>query len=154
MADSARILLIEDNPADVLLTEHAFRSNGLHNEIEVCKDGEAAIDYLRAHEHDHATLPDLVLLDLNLPKISGLDVLQFIKTHDQLKRLPVIVLTSSSAGPDVDRSYAAHANGYIVKPVDFAQLQVIVKSMDQFWFSIVVLPHQGDTTPPSGRINP
>ncbi|MEM1432938.1 MAG: response regulator [Pseudomonadota bacterium] len=142
MANPARILLIEDNPADVLLTEHAFRSNGLHNEIDVCKDGEAAIAYLHAHDHDDETLPHLVLLDLNLPKVSGLEVLQFIKRHDRLKRIPVIVLTSSSAGPDVDRSYDAHANGYIVKPVDFGQLQNIVKSMDEFWFSIVVLPGQ------------
>lgn len=141
----AHILLVEDNPADILLTREAFKSSRLNNRLEVAEDGEIALEVLhKAAAAGESALPDLILLDLNLPKIDGLEVLRTIKDDPMLRRIPTIVLTSSAADRDVLGSYDRHANGVIVKPVDFPQLQKTVFQLESFWFCIVRLPTEDD----------
>ncbi len=135
------ILLIEDNPGDVLLAQEAFKSIKIGNNIHVVVDGEQALDYLhKRNSYADASTPDRILLDLNLPKIDGREVLENIKQDKHLRRIPVVVLTSSKAEQDVAVSYDLHANCYIVKPLSLQSFREIVGAIENFWFSIVVLP--------------
>lgn len=135
------ILLVEDNPGDVRLTLEALKEGKLRNHLHVVRDGVEAMAYLRQEgEYAHAVRPDLILLDLNLPRKDGREVLAEIKGDGELKRIPVVVLTTSEAEVDVLRSYELHANCYLTKPVDLEQFVRIVKSIEAFWLSIVKLP--------------
>ena len=135
------ILLVEDNPGDVELTVEALKEGRVANHLHVVSDGVEAVAYLRAEgPYAGRPRPDLVLLDLNLPKRDGREVLAEIKSDADLKRIPIVVLTTSEAEQDVLRSYALHANCYITKPVDFEQFIRVVKSIDEFWLSVVRLP--------------
>ncbi len=139
---SISILLIEDNPGDIRLTREVFKEGKIKNELNVVRDGEEALSFLKkTGVYAHAVRPDLILLDLNLPKKEGREVLTVIKEDPDLKLIPVIVLTSSSAEQDVLNMYTHHANCYITKPVDFHQFINIIKSIEEFWLNIVVLPN-------------
>jgi CheY-like chemotaxis protein len=136
-----QILLVEDNAADVRLTIEALREGKVRNDLHVARDGAEAMEFLRRQgPFADAPRPDLVLLDLNLPRKDGREVLREIKDDDSLKRIPVVVLTTSSAEADILRSYSLHANCYITKPVDLEQFVQVVKSIDDFWLTIVKLP--------------
>jgi CheY-like chemotaxis protein len=135
------ILLVEDNPGDVRLTREAFKDGMLRNNLEVVMDGEAAMDYLRGvGEYANKPRPDLVLLDLNLPKMNGREVLAAIKEDPELKRIPVVVLTTSSDEQDIMESYKHFAASYIVKPVSMEKFVNVVSSFKQYWLSVVKLP--------------
>jgi CheY-like chemotaxis protein len=135
------ILLVEDNPGDVRLTLEAMKDAKIWNRLHVVEDGVAALDFLYQREpHAQAPRPDLILLDLNLPKKNGREVLAEIKSDVKLKTIPVVILTTSQAEEDVLRAYALHANCYISKPVDFAQFTNIVRTIEEFWLTIVTLP--------------
>jgi two-component system, chemotaxis family, response regulator Rcp1 len=136
-----QILLVEDNPGDVRLTQAALAEGQVRNTLHVARDGVEAIAFLRRQNgHRQAPRPDLVLLDLNLPRKSGREVLKEIKEDPDLRRIPVIVLTSSEAEEDILRSYNLHANGYVAKPVDFAKFVRVMKTIEEFWFATVKLP--------------
>ena len=135
-----RILLVEDNPGDVDLTREGLEEASLHNDLFIAEDGEQAMTFLRNEgPHKDAPRPDLILLDLNLPRMDGREVLAEIKADPELRRIPVVVLTSSEAEEDVLRSYNLHANCYITKPVDLEKFLKIVQSIKGFWFSVVTL---------------
>ncbi len=135
------ILLVEDNPGDVRLTEEAFKEVKLGNHLNVVGDGVEALAFLRQKgKYGNVPHPDLILLDLNLPKKHGREVLAEIKADEALKRIPVVILTSSAAEEDIVKSYDLHANCYVTKPVDLDQFMKVVKSIEEFWFSIVRLP--------------
>ena len=135
------ILMIEDNPGDVRLTEEALKDNKIKNNLYVCKDGEEGLNFLfQRNGYEQAVRPDLILLDLNLPKLNGRDILKAIKEEPGLRRIPVVVLTSSEAEEDIVRSYDLHANSYITKPVNFDQFFNVVKSIEEFWLTVVKLP--------------
>jgi CheY-like chemotaxis protein len=135
------ILLIEDDAGDTLMIKEAFEDNKVTNSVTCITDGEQAIDYLlRRGDHAGAPRPDLILLDLNLPRRSGHEVLAEIKAHDDLRVIPVVVLTTSAAEEDVLRSYQLHANAYVTKPVDFDQFIGVVRQIDNFFVSVVKLP--------------
>ena len=145
MNDIFNILLVEDNPADVRLAQEALAHSKLLHEINVVKDGLEALAFLRNEPpFEVASRPDLILLDLNMPKKDGRQVLAEIKADPQtltaLLRIPVVVLTSSQAEKDVLETYDLHANGYIIKPVDIDQFFAIIKRVEQFWVSVVMLP--------------
>jgi chemotaxis family two-component system response regulator Rcp1 len=136
----AELLLVEDNYGDVLLAREAFRSAKIRNNLTVARDGEEALRILRREGVQAAKpRPDLILLDLNLPRLDGREVLQAIKADPDLRLIPVIVMTSSKAEADVLKGYQLSASGYVVKPVDFERLQEIVASLEAFWFTVVVL---------------
>jgi two-component system, chemotaxis family, response regulator Rcp1 len=135
------ILLVEDNPGDVRLTVEALKEGKVHNNLAVAKDGVEALAYLRREgSHASANRPDLILLDLNLPRKDGREVLAEIKEDPVLRRIPVVVLTTSKAEEDILRTYDLHANCYITKPVDLDQFISVVRSIDDFWLSVVRLP--------------
>jgi CheY-like chemotaxis protein len=135
------ILLVEDNPGDVRLTREALRDGRIHTHLSVAADGEEALAFLRRQgRFGDAPRPDLILLDLNLPRRSGREVLAEIKRDDTLRRIPVVVLTTSAAEQDVLASYDLHANCFITKPVDFDQFIRVIKSIEDFWLTIVKLP--------------
>ena len=135
------ILLVEDNPADVNLLRETFRESKIANNLHVVNDGERAMDFLHNRgEFAAAPRPDLVLLDIGLPKKNGLEVLAEIKTDPDLMLIPVIILTTSKAEEDIFRSYDLHANSYITKPVHLSEFFEVVKSIENFWFGIVKLP--------------
>jgi chemotaxis family two-component system response regulator Rcp1 len=137
------ILLIEDNAGDVRLTREALRENKLHNNLSVVGDGVKAMAFLRRQGiYVQSPRPDLILLDLNLPKKDGRQVLSEIKTDDELKRVPVVILTTSKAEEDVVRAYDLHANCYITKPVDLEQFLTVVRAIEEFWLAIVKLPSE------------
>jgi two-component system, chemotaxis family, response regulator Rcp1 len=139
-----QILLVEDNPGDVGLTIEALKEAKVLNKLTVVKDGIEALSLLRRQgQHAHAARPDLILLDLNLPKKDGREVLAEIKADDNLKRIPVIILTTSQNEQDVVKSYNLYANCYITKPLDLDQFIKVVKSIEDFWLGIVVLPKNG-----------
>jgi chemotaxis family two-component system response regulator Rcp1 len=139
--ESVNVLLVEDNPGDVRLTIEALKGLKLYNELNVVNDGVEAMAFLRQEGiYANAPRPDLVLLDLNLPRKDGREVLEEIKSDPDLKRIPVVVLTTSSNERDILESYNLHANCYITKPVDLGQFLIIVQSIQNFWFSIVKLP--------------
>ena len=136
------ILLVEDNPGDVRLTVEGLKESKVRNNLHVARDGVEAMAFLhREGQHTSAVRPDLILLDLNLPRMDGREVLLEIKSDPKLKTIPVVVLTTSRAEHDVLRSYELQANCYITKPVDVEQFITVVKSIEDFWFTIVTLPH-------------
>ena len=135
------ILLVEDNPGDVRLTQEALRAGKVLNKLNVVGDGVEAMAYLRGEgEYTGRARTDLVLLDLNLPKKSGLEVLEEVKGDPELKHIPVVVLTTSGAERDVLSTYSLHANCYITKPVDLDQFVAVVEAIEGFWLSLVKLP--------------
>lgn len=135
------VLLVEDDPADELITREAFEDNKIGNTLHVVRDGEEALDFLfRRGAHTDAVRPDLILLDLNLPKYDGREVLQQIKTDADLSSIPVVVLTTSSAEEDILRSYRLHANAYVTKPVDLDQFVSAIRQIDDFFLTVVKLP--------------
>ena len=135
------ILLVEDNPGDVRLTREALAEGKVRNNLYVAPDGVEALRFLRREEeHAEAVRPDLILLDLNLPKMDGREVLEVIKADPDLRHIPVVVLTSSQAEQDIVRAYDLHANCYVTKPVDLDQFIHVVRSIEDFWFTIVKLP--------------
>lgn len=135
------ILLVEDNPGDVRLTREALKESKMLNTLSVASDGIEALEFLRRQgKFANANRPDLILLDLNLPRKDGREVLDEIKSDDELKRIPVVVLTTSKAEEDIIRMYTRYANCYITKPIDFDQFILVIKSIEEFWLSIVKLP--------------
>ncbi len=147
MTDSTRsspveILLVEDNPGDVRLTREALKEGKVYSNLHWAKDGVEALEFLRRQgKFAGAPRPDIILLDLNLPKKDGREVLFEIKNDDELKRIPVVILTTSKAEEDVLRSYELHANCYVTKPVDLEKFIVVVQSIDRFWLTVVTLPN-------------
>jgi two-component system, chemotaxis family, response regulator Rcp1 len=136
------ILLVEDNMGDIELEREALGMGKLHNTLHVVQDGVAAMDFLRkSGKYGKSPRPDLIILDLNLPKKDGRQVLAEIKEDEDLKRIPVIILTSSRAEEDILKTYNLHANCYITKPIDLHQFLHVVQSIEEFWLSIVVLPN-------------
>jgi CheY-like chemotaxis protein len=135
------VLLVEDDPGDVLMTKEAFEDHKLSNQLHVVTDGVEAMEFLRhTGEHADAPRPDLVLLDLNLPRMDGREVLQAIKSDPELASIPVVILTTSEAEGDVLRSYSLHANAYVTKPVDFDRFIQVVRQIDEFFVTVVRLP--------------
>jgi chemotaxis family two-component system response regulator Rcp1 len=139
------ILLVEDNPGDERLTREALKEGKVYSNLHWVKDGVEAIEFLRrSGRYKDVPRPDIILLDLNLPKKDGREVLQDIKNDPDLKRIPVVVLTTSKAEEDVLRTYNLHANCYVTKPVDLEKFIVVVKSIDVFWLTVVTLPPNGN----------
>ncbi|MCG7284864.1 response regulator [Cellulomonas sp. ACRRI] len=137
------VLLVEDDPGDVLMTREAFEDNKVANRLQVVSDGVSALAFLRKEgEHADAPTPDLVLLDLNLPRMDGREVLEAMKGDDALRSIPVVVLTTSEAEEDVVRSYSLHANAYVTKPVDFDRFIEVVRQIDEFFVEVVRLPQR------------
>ncbi len=137
------VLLVEDDPGDELMTREAFAENKVRNQLHVARDGEEALDFLyRRGAHADAPRPDLILLDLNLPKFDGREVLARIKEDEDLRSIPVVVLTTSDAEEDIVRSYRLHANAYVTKPVDFDRFLQVVRQIDDFFVSVVKLPNR------------
>jgi len=137
------VLLVEDDPGDVLMTREAFEDNKIGNTLHVVRDGEEALDFLyQRGVYAEAPRPDLILLDLNIPKYDGREVLQMIKSDPELSLIPVVVLTTSSAEEDILRSYKLHANAYVTKPVDLDQFISAVRQIDEFFVSVVRLPRR------------
>lgn len=135
------ILLVEDDPGDVLMTREAFADNKVANRLSVVSDGVSALEYLRKEgQYADVPTPDLVLLDLNLPRMDGREVLQSLKEDELLRTIPVVVLTTSGAEEDVIRSYSLHANAYVTKPVDFNRFIEVVRQIDEFFVTVVRLP--------------
>ena len=136
-----KILLVEDNPEDVELTEEALAENKINHELYVVGDGEECLKFLyKKKDYKNVPTPDIVLLDLNMPKKDGREVLAEIKNNKALKHIPVIVLTTSRAEKDIIESYRHHANCYITKPIDFNSFETLVKEIERFWFSIATIP--------------
>ncbi|MBK7439986.1 MAG: response regulator [Bacteroidetes bacterium] len=136
-----QILLVEDNPGDIRLTQEALKEGSIRNELHVVKDGVEAIDYLkRKGKYTNQPTPDIILLDLNLPRKDGREVLAEIKADENLKLIPVIILTTSDADLDIQKSYKLHANCFITKPVDLDQFIFIIRQIETFWFTVVKLP--------------
>lgn len=141
MTREIHILLVEDNDGDIVLTMQALKKANVTNGVTVAKDGDEALKYLRkSGRFQQAQTPDLILLDINLPKIDGIEVLTEIKNDETLKTIPVVMLTTSDAENDIIRSYNNHANCYITKPVDFKKFIDVVQLIKDFWISIVKLP--------------
>jgi CheY-like chemotaxis protein len=138
------VLLVEDDPGDVVLIQEAFEYNKVRNLLHVVGDGVAALEYLRSTD----TRPDLILLDLNLPRMDGREVLAEVKSDPALRSIPVVVLTTSKAEEDILRSYDLHANAYVTKPVDFTRFIDVVRQIDEFFVTVVKLP--GQVPPPGG----
>lgn len=138
--EKPRILLVEDNPGDIRLTQEALKESELDVNLDVVTDGELAVDFLlKRNKFTEALRPHLILLDLNLPKKNGIEVLKEIKFHDQLKSIPVVVLTTSDADHDISKAYGLNANCYILKPVDFDDFAKIIRLIEEYWFKTVVL---------------
>jgi len=136
-----QVLLVEDNPGDVRLTREAFKDAKVHLQMHVVNDGVEALDFLnRRGDYENSPRPDLILLDLNLPRKDGRDVLAEVKADPALKSIPVVILTTSASDVDIESSYLLHANCYISKPVDLEGFLTVVRSIDSFWFAVVKLP--------------
>jgi chemotaxis family two-component system response regulator Rcp1 len=141
MGRPVEILLVEDNAGDVRLAREGLRECKLLNNLHVAEDGVRALAFLRRQgEHAKAPRPDLIMLDLNLPRKDGREVLREIKEDDELKRIPVVILTTSKAEEDIVKSYSLHANCYVTKPLAIEQFITVVKAIESFWFTIVKLP--------------
>ncbi|GAA0625646.1 response regulator [Sporichthya brevicatena] len=141
VADLIEVLLVEDDPGDVLMTREAFADNKVKNNLNVVTDGVEALAFLRREgKYADAPYPDLILLDLNLPKKDGREVLAEIKADEKLAHIPVVVLTTSGANEDILSSYRLHANAYVTKPVDFEQFIRVVRQIDDFFVGVVKLP--------------
>ena len=132
----ADILLVDDSEADVMLTKLAFEETSVKGHLHVARDGVEAMEFL---QRENALIPDMILLDLNMPRMNGLDVLRELKAHHTLRNIPVVVLTTSQAEADVWRSYNLHANAYVPKPVSLPEFLDVVRSLEQFWLSVVKL---------------
>ena len=140
--DRIDILMVEDNPADVRLAQEAFKYQKLSNPLNIVKDGVEAIKYLRKEgRYAEVARPDIILLDLNLPRMSGQEVLKTIKEDENLSTIPVVILSTSDAEKDILKAYQSHANCYITKPVDFEKFADVVRQVEGFWFSVVKLPN-------------
>lgn len=140
------ILLVEDSDADIRLTIEALKESKVSNRLHIVRDGEEAMEFLRRRgEYADAPFPDLILLDLNLPRKDGREVLAEIKSDHELKQIPVVILTTSKAEEDVLKAYRLHANCYVTKPVDLEQFITVVKSIEDFWFTVVKLPPNKST---------
>lgn len=143
------VLLVEDDPGDALMTREAFEQRGMRNRLHVVSDGEQAIEFLRrAGDYTAAPTPGLILLDLNLPRRSGLDVLTEVKSDSELLRIPIVVLTTSHAQQDIVRSYSLHANAYVTKPIDFDRFMNTIGQIDDFYLTLVKLPNGMTSDPP------
>ena len=143
-APPVEILLVEDNPGDVRLTKEALKEGKVYNNLHWAKDGVEALEFLKQQgKHADAPRPDIILLDLNLPRKDGREVLAVIKRDNDLKNIPVVVLTTSEAEEDVLKSYELHANCYVTKPVDLEKFIHVVQSIDRFWLTVVTLPPNG-----------
>lgn len=141
MEDSIKILLVEDNPADIRLIKEVFKDTDSNIEIFVVKDGVDVMDFLNQKSRfQDVPKPDIILLDLNLPRKDGREVLREIKENDDFKYIPIVVLTTSSSKEDVIKTYGNHANCYITKPVDFDRFLKVIKSIEDFWLKIIELP--------------
>jgi CheY-like chemotaxis protein len=142
-AEPIDVLLIEDDPGDELITREVFEHNKFKNTLHVARDGQEGLDYLyRRGKHQNAPQPDLILLDLNLPKYDGRQLLERFKSDPDLCHIPIVVLTTSSAEEDILRSYQLHANAYVTKPVDLDQFMSAVRQIDEFFVQVVRLPHK------------
>jgi len=138
---AVEILLVEDNPGDVRLTREALKEGKVWNNLNVAADGVLALEFLqREGLFADSPMPDLIFLDLNLPRMDGRELLAKIKADPRLRRIPVVILTTSKAEEDILKTYDLHANCYITKPVDFDQFIKVIKSVEEFWFTIVKLP--------------
>lgn len=138
---NAHILLVEDNEGDILLTIEALEERKIINEISVVRNGKEALDFVfKQGKYTDALAPDLILLDVNLPMKNGHEVLQVIKSHEQTRKIPVIMLTTSSSEKDINLSYEHHANCYITKPVDIDAFMAAINSIEEFWIQLVTLP--------------
>ena len=140
-----RVLLVEDNPGDVRLVREALAEGTVPSELSVARDGVEALAFLRRGDgHADAPRPDVILLDLNLPRMDGREVLQAVKSDPSLRTIPVVVLTSSEADRDIAQAYALHANCYVPKPVDLDRFIAVIHSIQQFWFTVARLPGEGE----------
>jgi CheY-like chemotaxis protein len=140
------ILLVEDNPGDIRLVQETFKEGKVGNQIEIVKNGEEAIKYLQQRgDYSQAPKPGMILLDLNLPKKNGIEVLAEIKSDPQLRKIPVVVLTASQADEDVVKAYNGHANCYLTKPIDLDDFMNVVQAIKSFWLNIVQLPEENYT---------
>lgn len=141
MTEDVHILLVEDNEGDIVLTLEALKEARIYNQIDVVRDGEEALHYLhKKGRYTQARTPDLIFLDINLPRIDGTEILSIIKNDERLKVIPVIMLTTSDAERDVMKSYLNHANCYITKPVDLEKFMQVIQQIKSFWINIVKLP--------------
>lgn len=141
MAKTVEILMVEDNPGDVRLTQEMFKEMRLKNKLHIVEDGVEALEWLyRRGRHTDAVRPDMILLDLNLPNKDGREVLAEIKADEHLKRIPVVVLTTSAAEKDIFKAYDLHANCYITKPINIDQFMQVIRAIENFWLAIVSLP--------------
>ena len=141
MKKEISILLVEDNEGDIILTLEALKEAKIHNEINVVRDGDAALQYLgKEGQYKDAETPDLILLDINLPKVDGIEVLAKIKSNEDLMVIPVVMLTTSDSEKDIFQSYQSHANCYITKPVNFENFMDVIQTIKDFWINIVQLP--------------
>ena len=141
MNKPVKILLVEDNPADVMLTQLAFEEVAFPHEIHVAIDGLEALAFLRREVgYEHTPTPDVILMDLNMPRLNGMETLDIIKADSKLRRIPVIVLTTSRAEEDIWRSYDLHANAYIPKPVSISEFVEVIRNFEHFWISTATLP--------------
>lgn len=148
------ILLVDDSEADVMLTQLAFEEARMANRLHVARDGVEALEFLRREgPFEGAPVPDVILLDLNMPRMNGLEVLEALKSHDVLRNIPVVVLTTSQAEADVWRSYNLHANAYIPKPVSLPNFLDVVRSFENFWLAVVKLSPK-NYAPPEDRESP
>lgn len=139
-SDSLDVLLVEDDPGDIVIAEEALRAGKVASTLHVVNDGVEALEFLRQEgQHQDAPKPDLILLDLNLPKMGGHEVLSHVKNDPDLRRIPIVVLTTSQAGEDIVRSYDLYANAYVSKPVDFDDFADVVKQIDEFFASVARL---------------
>ncbi len=135
-----RILLVEDNPGDIRLTQEALKESNMDIHLDVVSDGEQAIDFLmKKGKYVDAIRPHIILLDLNLPKKNGIEILKEVKVHESLKKIPIIVLTTSDADHDISKAYSLNANCYILKPVDFDDFAKVIRLVETFWFNTVKL---------------
>ncbi|HXR83983.1 MAG TPA: response regulator [Hanamia sp.] len=145
MKHEINILLVEDNEGDILLTLEALNEAKIHNAINVVKDGDAALQYIKKEgEYVNVETPDLILLDINLPKMDGIEVLAKIKNDELLRVIPVVMLTTSDSEKDIFQAYQSHANCYITKPVNYANFMEVIQTIKDFWISIVKLPRIND----------
>lgn len=139
--DSIEILMVEDNPGDIELTREALRVGKLHNHFNVVEDGEAALDYLfKRPPFENAIRPDLILLDLNLPKLGGREVLKEVKSNKELSTIPVVILSSSEDAGDIQKAYELNANSFVTKPVKIDSFIQVAQAIEHFWIKIVKLP--------------
>ena len=136
-----QILLVEDNEGDILLTLEAFKELKVSNTVAVVRDGAEAIEFLKKEgQYTNSVIPNLILLDINMPRLNGIEVLEFIKSNEKLKKIPVVMLTTSSAESDIAACYEKSANCFITKPMDFNRFLDIIQSIESFWFNVAQLP--------------